>query len=103
MKPFCEVVIDEEGAIKLPDYFLAKSGLRPGIRLTVQLDTLGEIHLFAQPPSNNISLGEENDLIEVVEEAGHVFLRGVQPFDLNKLIEEEREARMNEFLQGISL
>ena len=101
MNQVCEVVIDQAGTIRLPDYFLAESGLRPGVKLTVQLDAQGEIRLCPQLPISDDSLVEADAPIEIVEEDGHLFVRGVKPFDINKLIEEEREARMAELLRGI--
>ncbi len=102
MKQVCEVVIDSTGAIQLPESFLAESGLYPGVKLTVQLDARGEIRISPQSATtNDVSIGDSP--IEIVEEDGHLFVRGVPPFDVNKLIEEEREARMAELMQGIKL
>lgn len=101
MNQICEVVIDQTGTIKLPDYFLAESGLRPGVKMTIQMDAQGEIRLCPHPPIEDDSPIAEDAPFEIVEEAGHLFVRGVKPFDLNKLIEEEREARMTELMQGI--
>ncbi len=102
MNKTCEVVMDQTGTIKLPDKFLAESGLRPGVKLTVQLDVRGKIHISPQSVTSD-EFSVEDSSIEIVEEDGHLFVRGVSPFDLNRLIEEEREARMNELMQGIQL
>ena len=101
MNQVCEVVIDQAGTIKLPENFLAESGLRPGVKMTIQMDAHGEIRLCPQPPLRDDSPVVEDAPLEIVEEAGHLFVRGVKPFDMNKLIEEEREARMTELMQGI--
>jgi hypothetical protein len=51
--------------------------------------------------SDDFSL--EDASIEIMEEDGHLFVRGVPPFEADKLIEEEREARITELMQGIQL
>lgn len=102
MKQVCEAEIDATGAIQLPASFLLESGLRPGVKLKVQLDAEGEIHLSPQSVMSEDSPAEESP-IELIEEDGHLFVRGIPHFDINKLIEEEREARMTELMQGINL
>lgn len=100
MKQVYEAEIDATGAIQLPASFLLESGLRPGIKLKVQLDAEGEIHLSPQPVMSEVSLAEDSP-IEIVEEDGHLFLVGVQPFDIEKLIEAEREARLSCLMEEI--
>lgn len=100
MKQVYEAEIDARGAIQLPASFLAESGLRPGIKLKVQLDAEGEIHLSPQSAMSEVSSTEDSP-IEVVEEDGHLFLVGVRPFDIDKLIEEEREARLSYLMEEI--
>lgn len=99
MNQICEVTIDQAGNIKLPDELLAASGLRPGSKMIVQRNAHGEFRLRPQEPS--IAASSEEIAIELVEENGHLFLRGVKPFDIDRLMEEEREARMSELMEGI--
>lgn len=101
MEQICEVVIDQAGNIKLPDELLLDAGLRPGSKITIQRDAQGELRL--RPQSLSADVSEEGPPIELVEENGHLFLRGVKPFDVDKMIEEERETRLNELMEGIKL
>jgi len=100
-----EVVVDQFGNIRIPGVILMRLGLGPGRRLIIETDEEGSIRLSPISEEDNSVrfLVSEPDLIEpeLVEENGILVLQAGSNLDINKLIEESREERMNGLMEGI--
>jgi bifunctional DNA-binding transcriptional regulator/antitoxin component of YhaV-PrlF toxin-antitoxin module len=91
-----EVVVDQFGNVRIPGVILTRLGLEPGQRLIIETDEEGSIRLSP--------FSEEDDPVkfptsepEMIEENGILVLQIGAGLDINKLLEEDREERMNIF------
>jgi bifunctional DNA-binding transcriptional regulator/antitoxin component of YhaV-PrlF toxin-antitoxin module len=100
-----EVVVDQFGNVKIPGVILARLGLGPGQRLIVETDEEGSIRLSPVSEEDDSvkfpTLEPELIELELIEENGILVLQAGANLDINKLIEEDREERMNKLIEGI--
>jgi bifunctional DNA-binding transcriptional regulator/antitoxin component of YhaV-PrlF toxin-antitoxin module len=95
-----EVVVDRFGNAQIPGFILTRLGLGPGQRLIIETDEEGSIRLSP--------VTEECDSVkfpasepELIEENGILVLQAGSGLNINKLLEEDREERMNKLTEGI--
>lgn len=93
-----EVVVDQFGNVRIPGVILTRLGLGPGRRLVIETDEEGSIRL--RPVSEeNSSLKFPTREPELIEENGVLILQAGDGLDISKLIEEDREDRMNKLME----
>ncbi|MGH9756074.1 MAG: hypothetical protein ACREA2_25105 [Blastocatellia bacterium] len=92
-----EVVVDQFGNVQIPGVILTRLGLGPGQRLIIETDEEGSIRLSpVSEEGNSVKLPASEP--ELIEENGILVLRAGVNLDINKLIEEDREERMNKLM-----
>jgi bifunctional DNA-binding transcriptional regulator/antitoxin component of YhaV-PrlF toxin-antitoxin module len=95
-----EVVVDQFGNVLIPGVILTRLGLGPGRRLVVETDEEGSIRLSPVSEEGNSAKFQTLEP-ELIEENGILVLQAGADLDINKLIEEDREERMNKLMDGI--
>jgi len=98
-----EVVVDQFGNVRIPGVILTRLGLGPGRRLVIETDEEGSIRLSPVSEKDNSAMAPAPEIIEpeLIEENGILVLQAGASLDINKLIEDEREERMNNLIEGI--
>jgi bifunctional DNA-binding transcriptional regulator/antitoxin component of YhaV-PrlF toxin-antitoxin module len=98
-----EVVVDQFGNVRIPGVILMKLGLGPGRRLVIETDEEGSIRLSPVSEEDHSAMSPTPEIIEpaLIEENGILVLQAGGNIDINKLIEEDRDERMNKLMEGI--
>jgi len=95
-----EVIVDQFGNVRIPGIILTRLGLEPGQRLIIETDEEGSIRLSPvseEGKSVKFPMSEP----ELIEENGILVLQTGASLDINELLEEDREERMNKLTEGI--
>lgn len=104
MESIGEITVDSSGSVSIPPDICEQAGFRPGKKLLVEKDSLGEVRLKpAVMTGYSTAAGEEASQVRLVEKDGLFVFEGIPAEWLVDLVKCDREARMNEILQGSSL
>jgi bifunctional DNA-binding transcriptional regulator/antitoxin component of YhaV-PrlF toxin-antitoxin module len=95
-----EIVVDQFGKVEIPVHLRARLGWLPGRRLLVEADEEGFLKL--SPVTEEASALCSSDFEpRLIEEDGLLALEAGNDLDIDKLIDELREERMQKLMEGI--
>jgi len=99
MSAIGQIIVNEQGGLEIPRDICEQAGLHPGVRLLVEKNGDGEIHLRPSENETVESVSEEaavSEEAELIEKNGMlvVKVRGAENLDIVALIEQDREERM---------
>ncbi len=104
MSAIGQITVDSSGRIEIPEIICEKLGLLPGATLIVEQNHDGEIRLRLSDRITETADSREataDNEPELIEQNGALVIRGGGQVDIDKLIEEDREERLNKLVEGL--
>lgn len=104
MSAIGQITVDSSGRIEIPGILCEKLGLVPGAILIVEQDHDGEIRLrLSDRITDTADSGEvtADNESELIEQHGTLVIRGGEQVEIDRLIEEDREERLNKLVEGL--